>query len=107
LILVSYQSIQIYYSLGIFLDYTFNFASQIWRQEFSMLYMYLQSFCIFFIIYFMMKKASKQMSNSRYWMNLSKTVFLVGLAVSLVFMSWIQYQIIVGYYLKKSLDIQK
>lgn len=68
--------------LGLFIDNCFMVLnSSLFKQEFSMLYLFLQSYCIFYIIYFVSKKASKSLSNSKYWIKLTKIVFLVGLAI--------------------------
>jgi hypothetical protein len=50
-----------------------------------------------------MKKASKSLSNPKYWIKLTRKVFIMGFVVSLGLMLWIQYEIINGYFLKKNL----
>ena len=92
--------------LGLFIDYTFRFLTPILKQQFNMIYLYLQSFCIFFIIYFVMKKASKSLHNKKYWIKLTKKIFTIGILISLALLMWIQIQVIKGYFMKKNL-VQK
>lgn len=54
-----------------------------------------------------MKKASKSLNNPKYWIQLIRKVFLAGFIVSVALMTFIEIEIIKGYYLKKQLDFKR